>query len=61
MNCTNCRRELVIGTDVLGLQEGVIGTRGLVPLADTLLFCGEECLTDYHSDSDVATLPRRTP
>lgn len=61
MNCANCRKELQIGVDVLGLQEGVIGTRGLVPLAAMLLFCSEHCLKDYHSDLDVATLKRRTP
>jgi hypothetical protein len=61
MKCTNCQRELVIGTDVLGLQEGVIGTRGLVPLAAMLFFCGEECLKEYHDDSGVATFPGRKP
>lgn len=60
MNCANCRKELHVGFDVLGLQEGVVGTRGVVPLADMLLFCDEECLRSYQGDS-VATPKRRTP
>lgn len=61
MNCTNCRKELQIGFDVLGVQEGVIGTRGLVPVADLQVFCSEHCVQKYYGDEDVATLPRRTP
>ncbi len=62
MNCTNCRKEFQIGHDVLGLQEGVVGTRGFVPVADMLHFCSERCLKDYHDDdASVATLKRRTP
>lgn len=59
MNCTNCRKELDVGTDVLTVQEGVVGTRGIVPLADPLLFCSEACLRSDFEDG-VTTLPRRT-
>ena len=60
MNCTNCRQELHVGVDVLNVEEGVIGTRGVVPLADPLPFCSEACLRE-HFEEGVTTLARRTP
>lgn len=61
MNCTHCGKELDLGVDVLALQEGVIGTRGIVPLAEQEVFCSEDCLRDSLGDHGAATLPRRRP
>ena len=62
MNCTNCRRELDVGNDVWSLHEGVIGTRGVVPLADPEVFCSEACLRAHFDEGEnVATLARRIP
>ena len=59
--CANCRRTLDLGVDVLIVQEGVIGPRGIVPLTEGLLFCSEACLKDYYDLSDLQEIPRRIP
>lgn len=47
MECTTCRKRLELGVDALSLQETVLGPRGLVPLADALAFCSEDCLREH--------------
>jgi hypothetical protein len=60
--CTNCIRELDIGTEVLRVDEGVIGTKNsFVPLENTLLFCCDRCLRDYFDIGDLPSVPRRFP
>jgi hypothetical protein len=62
MTCSNCRRELDVGTEVLRVEQGVIGTRSnFVPLGDEKLFCCEKCLRDYYDLDDLPSLPRRFP
>lgn len=61
MKCANCDQQLDIGVDVTTAQEGVVGTRGFVPLADTLWFCSAACLAEYFGEGGVTTLPRRIP
>ena len=60
-NCENCQRELDVGLDAIKVDEGVIGTRGFVPLDKTLFFCCEECIKDYYDLSDLPSVPRRIP
>lgn len=69
--CEMCRRLLHLGVDVIGMQAGVIGPRGFVPLEEMSLFCSDACLdqdraagrpTQRDSDAiDIARLPRRIP
>ena len=49
MKCTNCRRKLYQGLDVFQVRQGVIGTRGFVPLDETIL-CSDRCLSAYYAD-----------
>ena len=59
--CANCDRELGVGLDATKVDEGVIGTRGFVPLDKTMFFCCEECIKDYYDLSDLPSVPRRIP
>lgn len=61
MKCGQCRRELDLGVNVYGAQEGVIGNRGFVPLEEMILFCCDECLRDYFAKVDITKLSRRIP
>ena len=47
MYCSMCRRELADASDVLEVQEGIVGLRGIVPLTAPLVFCSENCLRAY--------------
>ena len=61
--CANCHRKLELAHDLLSVEKGVIGPRGVVPLGDILLFCDEECLAAYFADEkkEIEKLPRRIP
>ena len=50
MKCTNCRKTLYLGLDVLEVRHGVIGQRGIIPLEDSL-FCSDRCLAEYYGSS----------
>ena len=49
MKCTNCRRKLYQGLDILELHHGVLGPRGFIPLETTLL-CSDRCISEYYAD-----------
>jgi len=59
--CANCNRDLDIGLDAIKVEEGVVGTRGFVPLDHKLFFCCEQCLHEYFDLDDLPGLPRRIP
>ena len=59
--CTNCLCELDVGRDAIRVEEGVIGTKGFVPLVKTMFFCGEKCLRDYFDLGNLPSLPGRIP
>ena len=61
--CEQCRRELALAADVLTVEQGVIGPRGVVPLNDVRFFCCEECLSAYFgsNNKDIPKMPRRVP
>ena len=61
MQCPECKRQLAQGDDAVVLQNGVIGTRGLVPLEESKTLCSEECLKAYLDDGEPMRLPRRIP
>ena len=59
--CANCNRDLDIGVDIIKVDEGVMGTKGFVPLENNLLFCCERCLRDYFDLGDLPSVPKRIP
>ena len=59
--CRTCRHELEEGTNVLEVQEGIIGKLGFVALGEKLLFCNFECLRNYLDGSKGHVLKRRIP
>ncbi len=61
IDCRTCRRELEEGTNVLEVQEGIIGKLGFVALGEKLLYCNFECLRDYLDGSKGQILKRRIP
>lgn len=58
-HCANCRKPLTLGTNLYGLQEGVIGPRGFVPLEDPVLLCTMQCVRAH--GTDVPSGPERIP
>ena len=60
-NCANCRRELDVGVDAIKVDEGVIGTKGFVPLDKVMFFCCEKCFQDYFDMSNLPSMPPRIP
>ena len=61
MECSQCRRKLELGVDVITVEKCVIGPRGIVPLGELENFCGEECLVDFYNDSEIIHIDRRIP
>lgn len=51
MKCATCSRELEQSMDAFELQEGILGTHGLVPIGNALLFCCVQCLKDFFNGS----------
>ena len=61
IGCRTCRRELEEATNVLEIQEGIIGKLGFVALGERLLFCNFECLRSYLDGSKGHVMKRRIP
>ncbi len=61
IECRTCRRILGEGTNVLEVQEGIIGKLGFVALGEKLLFCNFQCLRNYLDGSKGHVLNRRIP
>ena len=61
IECRACRRELEEGTNVLEVQESIIGKLGLVALGEKLLFCNFACLRNYLDGSKGHVMKRRIP
>ncbi len=61
IGCRTCRRGLSEGTNVLEVQEGIIGKLGFVSLGEKLLLCNFTCLRDYLNGSKGHVLKRRIP
>ena len=59
LQCVMCRRDLDLGMDVYGVQQGVIGQRGFVPLEleDWTLCCCEPCLSEYYGEPEEERVP----
>ena len=61
MECSQCRRKLELGVDVITVEKCVYGPRGVVPLGELENFCGEGCLVDFYNDTDIPHIDRRIP
>ncbi len=61
MECSQCRRKLELGIDVITVEKCVLGPRGIVPLGELENFCSEECLIDFYSDTEIIHVGRRIP
>lgn len=61
MRCSQCRKILDLGVDVITAEKSVIGPRGVVPLGELENFCSEDCLIDFYSDVNIPRLDRRIP
>ncbi len=59
--CKECGRSIAYGGDLITAEKGVSGPRGIIPLGEEMVFCSEECLSNYFSNSDVRELPKVPP
>jgi len=62
--CENCRTEIRLGTDVILAEKCVSGPRDIIRLGETLIFCSEECVSEYFDPEPISNLPgvaRRIP
>jgi hypothetical protein len=62
LRCDQCRRPVEYGADVITVEKGVSGPRGVVPLGEALTFCSDECLASYFGgDDDLPRISYRIP
>ncbi len=61
LTCDECQRPIQYGGDLLTVEKGVSGPRGVITLDDTLTFCQEECLSKYFNGASVNGLPQVPP
>ena len=61
MECSQCKRKLELGVDVITVEKSVVGHKGIVPLGESENFCSEKCLIDFYNDTDIPHIDRRIP
>lgn len=61
LKCSECRRSIGYGADLIAAEKCVSGPRGIVPLGGRLVFCSETCVGHYYGDSDLSELPSLPP
>ncbi len=54
LRCANCASPIDLGEDLLTVQKGVSGPRGVVPLGDPQNFCSEGCLKDFFDTTIIS-------
>lgn len=54
LSCANCASPIELGEDLLAVEKGVSGPRGVVPLGDPQHFCSESCLKDFFDTTIVS-------
>lgn len=59
--CKECDKRIEYGGDLIAVEKCVSGPRGMVPLGEILIFCSEECLSNYYCDYDGRALPKLPP
>jgi hypothetical protein len=50
LQCIECKETIYLGEEIVGVQSGVNGNRGFVPLEEMRMLCSEECAVDYFND-----------
>ena len=55
--CANCNTEIQFGKDIWTNERGVIGPRGIVPLGNVKVFCGEKCISEFFNGEPASDLP----
>lgn len=61
MECSQCRKKIELGVDVVTVEKCVLGPRGIVPLGEIEYFCDEDCLADFYNNTDIPDISRRIP
>lgn len=64
LQCAECEKKIDYGRDVITVEKGVVGPRGVIPLGETMTFCSEECVSNYFNgppSHDLPKLPPRIP
>ncbi len=61
LQCSECRRSIGYGGDIITTEKCVSGPRGIVPLGERLVFCSEECVSSYFNGADLGDLPKVPP
>jgi hypothetical protein len=61
LRCSECRKSIDYGRDAISTEACVNGPRGLVSLGEKLVFCSEECVSNFFRDSDLSDLPSLPP
>lgn len=60
--CAGCQRRINLGADLIAVEEGVLGPRGVVPLEPVQCFCSTNCVAHFYANGTEHTqLPRRIP
>ena len=59
--CSNCRKEIHLGKDLLVVERGVLGQRGPIPLGKIRVFCSEDCVSNFFNGIPDSTLPKLPP
>lgn len=63
IECAECHARIDLGRDLIRLEQGVLGPRGLVPLENAVYFCSESCMQEHvcGNEATVEKRPRRMP
>lgn len=61
MKCSQCKKGLELGVDVITVEECVVGPRDIIPLGKKECFCSEKCLLEFYDLSGLTESPRRIP
>ena len=61
MKCGNCESKIDYGRDLIVLEKGVHGPRGVVPLGEVMIFCSDRCVAEYFGEEPAVKRPRFPP
>lgn len=61
MKCVKCQKTIRMGENAIGVQRGVLGSRGLVPLEPFEVYCSEECIKKNFDDFSPPEEEERIP
>ena len=61
IQCAECEKKIEYGRDVVTVEKGVVGPRGIVPLGEMMTFCSEDCVGRYFDGTPSDDLPKLPP